>query len=161
MPDSTERNEIKNEVGVGAVSRLFAVLRSLGDTVEGGERVTQLAQRIGLSQPTTHRLLRSLMDEGMVEQDARSKRYRLSLDFFALAARAGNTGNLRELARPALLRLSASLGIRCFCWRAVVLMRSVWIAVKGRFRFALLPATSAGAWRWGWAGKSGDPGVSA
>ncbi|PTU00163.1 IclR family transcriptional regulator, partial [Pseudomonas sp. HMWF031] len=79
MTDSTDRNENKNEVGVGAVSRLFAVLRTLGDTVEGGERVTQLAQRIGLSQPTTHRLLRSLMDEGMVEQDARSKRYRLSL----------------------------------------------------------------------------------
>jgi DNA-binding IclR family transcriptional regulator len=114
MSDSTERNESKNEVGVGAVSRLFAVLRSLGDTVEGGERVTQLAQRIGLSQPTTHRLLRSLMDEGMVEQDVRSKRYRLSLDFFALAARAGNTANLRELVRPSLLRLSASLGDSLF-----------------------------------------------
>jgi DNA-binding IclR family transcriptional regulator len=82
--------------------------------VEGGERVTQLAQHIGLSQPTTHRLLRSLMDEGMVEQDARSKRYRLSLDFFALAARAGNSGNLRELVRPSLLRLSASLGDSLF-----------------------------------------------
>ncbi|MFW0889662.1 UNVERIFIED_CONTAM: IclR family transcriptional regulator [Pseudomonas sp. JL1] len=114
MSDSTDRNSEKNEVGVGAVSRLFAVLRSLGDTVEGGERVTQLAQRIGLSQPTTHRMLRSLMDEGMVEQDARSKRYRLSLDFFALAARAGNTGNLRELTRPAMLRLSASLGDSLF-----------------------------------------------
>ncbi|WP_434571184.1 IclR family transcriptional regulator [Pseudomonas sp. Z3-6] len=114
MNNSTDRNNEKGEVGVGAVSRLFAVLRSLGDTVEGGERVTQLAQRIGLSQPTTHRLLRSLMDEGMVEQDARSKRYRLSLDFFALAARAGNTGNLRELVRPAMLRLSASLGDSLF-----------------------------------------------
>ncbi|WP_413794887.1 MULTISPECIES: IclR family transcriptional regulator [unclassified Pseudomonas] len=114
MVDSTDRNNDKGEVGVGAVSRLFAVLRSLGDTVEGGERVTQLAQRIGLSQPTTHRLLRSLMDEGMVEQDARSKRYRLSLEFFALAARAGNTGNLRELVRPAMLRLSASLGDSLF-----------------------------------------------
>ena len=114
MFNSTDRNNEKGEVGVGAVSRLFAVLRSLGDTVEGGERVTQLAQRIGLSQPTTHRLLRSLMDEGMVEQDARSKRYRLSLEFFALAARAGNTGNLRELVRPAMLRLSASLGDSLF-----------------------------------------------
>ncbi|MBD9440315.1 IclR family transcriptional regulator [Pseudomonas sp. PDM04] len=114
MTDSADRNENKNEVGVGAVSRLFAVLRTLGDTVEGGERVTQLAQRIGLSQPTTHRLLRSLLDEGMVEQDARSKRYRLSLEFFALAARAGNTGNLRELVRPSLLRLSASLGDSLF-----------------------------------------------
>lgn len=114
MTDSTERNKDRNEVGVGAVSRLFAVLRTLGDSVEGGERVTQLAQRICLSQPTTHRLLRSLMDEGMVEQDGRSKRYRLSLEFFALAARAGNTGNLRELVRPSLLRLSASLGDSLF-----------------------------------------------
>ncbi|MFC3944509.1 IclR family transcriptional regulator [Pseudomonas gingeri] len=112
--NSTDRNENKNEVGVGAVSRLFAVLRSLGQTPENGERVTQLAENIGLSQPTTHRLLRSLMEEGMVEQDGRSKRYRLSLEFFALAARAGQSGNLRELVRPALLRLSASLGDSLF-----------------------------------------------
>ncbi|NWE49290.1 IclR family transcriptional regulator [Pseudomonas gingeri] len=114
MMNSTERNENKNKVGVGAVSRLFAVLRSLGQTPENGERVTQLAENIGLSQPTTHRLLRSLVEEGMVEQDGRSKRYRLSLEFFALAARAGQSGNLRELVRPALLRLSASLGDSLF-----------------------------------------------
>ena len=98
----------------GGVSRLFAVLRMLGTAPDGGERVTQLAQQVGLSQPTTHRLLRSLMEEGMVEQDGRSKRYRLSLEFFALAARAGNTGNLRDLVRPSMLRLSASLGDSLF-----------------------------------------------
>lgn len=114
MTNSTERNNEQTEVGVSAVSRLFAVLRCLGDASEGGDRVTQLAQRVGLSQPTTHRLLRSLVDEGMVEQDALTRRYRLSLEFFALAARAGNTGNLRELVRPSLLRLSASLGDSLF-----------------------------------------------
>ena len=107
--NSTERNENGKEVGAGSVSRLFALLRTLGEVPEGGERVTQLAQQVGLSQPTTHRLLRSLMEEGMVEQDARSKRYRLSLEFFALAANAGKTGNLRDLVRPSMLRLSASL----------------------------------------------------
>jgi DNA-binding IclR family transcriptional regulator len=112
--NSTDRNEATKEVGVGAVSRLFAVLRSLGNGSGDGERVTQLAQQVGLSQPTTHRLLRSLMEEGMVEQDQRSKRYRLSLEFFALAANAGKAGNLRELARPSLLRLSASLGDSLF-----------------------------------------------
>ena len=101
--DSTERNDNGKEVGAGSVSRLFALLRTLGEVPEGGERVTQLAQQVGLSQPTTHRLLRSLMDEGMVEQDARSKRYRLSLEFFALAANAGKTGNLRDLQRLAAL----------------------------------------------------------
>ena len=112
--DSTERKTVEKETGVGAVSRLFAVLRALGDCPDGSERVTQLAQRVGLSQPTTHRLLRSLMEEGMVEQDLRSKRYRLSLEFFALAARAGQSGNLRDVVRPSLLRLSASLGDSLF-----------------------------------------------
>jgi DNA-binding IclR family transcriptional regulator len=112
--DSTERNDSAKETGVGAVSRLFAVLRALGECPDGSERVTQLAQQVGLSQPTTHRLLRSLMEEGMVEQDVRSKRYRLSLEFFALAARAGQSGNLRDVVRPSLLRLSASLGDSLF-----------------------------------------------
>lgn len=50
----------------------------------------------------------------MVDQCATSKRYRLSLDFFALAAKAGQTGNLRDVVRPSLLRLSASLGDSLF-----------------------------------------------
>ena len=50
--DSTERNDSSKEVGAGAVSRLFALLRTLGAVPEGGERVTQLAQQVGLSQPT-------------------------------------------------------------------------------------------------------------
>ncbi|MBD8120617.1 IclR family transcriptional regulator [Pseudomonas lutea] len=112
--NSTERNGSAKDTGVGAVSRLFAVLRALGECPDGSERVTQLAQQVGLSQPTTHRLLRSLMEEGMVEQDVRSKRYRLSLEFFALAARAGQSGNLRDVVRPSLLRLSASLGDSLF-----------------------------------------------
>lgn len=112
--NSIERNNNAKETGVGAVSRLFAVLRALGECPDGSERVTQLAQQVGLSQPTTHRLLRSLMEEGMVEQDVRSKRYRLSLEFFALAARAGQSGNLRDVVRPSLLRLSASLGDSLF-----------------------------------------------
>ncbi|NBA94690.1 IclR family transcriptional regulator [Pseudomonas sp. R5(2019)] len=112
--DSTDRNSDPQEVGVSAVSRLFAILRVLGEAPVEGMRVTELAQQVGLSQPTTHRLVRGLVEEAMVEQDARSKRYRLSLEFFALAARAGNSGNLRDLVRPSLLRLSSSLGDSLF-----------------------------------------------
>lgn len=112
--DSDKRNEQAREVGVSAVSRLFAVLRALGECGGDGEKVSQLAQRVGLAQPTTHRLLRSLIEEGMVDQCATSKRYRLSLDFFALAAKAGQAGNLRDVVRPSLLRLSASLGDSLF-----------------------------------------------
>lgn len=59
-------------------------------------------------------MLQSLAAEGIVEQDARTKLYRLSIEFFALAAHAGNPGDLRTLCKPALLRLCASLGDSIF-----------------------------------------------
>ncbi|KDR42395.1 hypothetical protein BG61_09915 [Caballeronia glathei] len=91
------------------MQRSFALIRALAASPEGGERVTQLAKDVGLTQGTAHRLLKALMAEGMVEQDERTKRYRLSLELFAIAARAQDRGNFRDLTRPALLRLSASL----------------------------------------------------
>jgi DNA-binding IclR family transcriptional regulator len=45
----------------------------------------------------------------MVEQDQQHKLYRLSLEWFCLAAQAGAVNDLRTLARPALLRLNARL----------------------------------------------------
>lgn len=98
----------------GSASRLFAVIRALGDVQAAGARVTELARQVGLTQATTHRLLQSLIAEGLVEQDERSRRYRLGIEFFALAAKAGNPGNLRSLCRPVLLRLGASLGDSIF-----------------------------------------------
>ena len=100
--------------GTGGVPRVFALIRALVAVQAEGGRVTQLARAIGLTQGTTHRLLQSLVAEGMVEQDERSKLYRLSIDFFALAAKAGNPGDLRSLCRPVLLRLCASLGDSIF-----------------------------------------------
>jgi DNA-binding IclR family transcriptional regulator len=98
----------------GGVPRVFSVIRALADAQADGARVTQVARQVGLTQATTHRLLQSLIAEGMVEQDERTKLYRLSIDFFALAAKAGNPGNLRALCRPVLLRLCASLGDSIF-----------------------------------------------
>ena len=98
----------------GGVPRVFAVIRALTSVQAEGARVTQLARAVGLTQATTHRLLQSLVSEGIVEQDGRSKLYRLSIEFFALAAHAGNPGDLRTLCRPVLLRLCASLGDSIF-----------------------------------------------
>ena len=50
----------------------------------------------------------------MNEQDERSKLYSPTMDVFALAAKAGNPGDLRSLCRLALLRLRASLGDSIF-----------------------------------------------
>jgi DNA-binding IclR family transcriptional regulator len=96
-----------------APARIFGLLRLLA-AAPSGLRLTELAVAATLPKPTVHRLLRALQVEGMVAHDANSKRYSLGLDLFSLAARAGNSGNLRELARPALLRLTGALGETIF-----------------------------------------------
>lgn len=96
------------------IPRVFSVIRELTKVHANGGRVTQIARSVGLTQATTHRLLQSLAAEGIVEQDARTKLYRLSIEFFALAALAGNPGDLRTLCKPTLLRLGASLGDSIF-----------------------------------------------
>lgn len=103
------------EASVSSLHRAVLILRSLAAGAEqGGQRVSDLAKAHGYTQATTHRLLQQLVDEGLVEQSAQSKRYALSLDFFALAARAGDASGLRQACRPALLRLGASLGDSVF-----------------------------------------------
>lgn len=110
--------------GVGSIRRAFAIIRLLAQAPPEGARVTQLARAVGLTAATVHRVLASLVAEEVVEQDARTKRYRLGIALFVLAARAGNPMNLRDLCRPALLRLCASLGDTIF-----VLARSGFDAV--------------------------------
>ncbi|MEW6340842.1 MAG: IclR family transcriptional regulator [Paraburkholderia sp.] len=100
--------------GTGMLQRSFAVIRALADAQPDGGRVTRLAKAVGLTQGTVHRILHALIAEGMVEQDENSKLYRLSVEFFALAAQAGNPSGMRTLCRPALLRLCASLGDTIF-----------------------------------------------
>jgi DNA-binding IclR family transcriptional regulator len=100
--------------GVGSLQRAFGIVRLLAQSSPDGARVTQIAKSIGLTQATVHRTLQSLVAEDVVEQDLRTKHYRLSVAFFALAAQAGNPVNLRALCRPVLLRLCASLGDTIF-----------------------------------------------
>lgn len=106
--------ETADAAGSGMLPRAFALIRALAAAQAEGARVTQLARSVGLTQGTTHRILHALIAQGVVEQEERSKRYRLGVDFFALAAQAGNPGGLRALSRPSLLRLCASLGETVF-----------------------------------------------
>ncbi len=102
------------EASASGVSRVFSLLRLLGESGPGGIRLTEIAARAALPRPSAHRLLRALAAEGAVAFDPRSKRYTLGLGLFVLAARAGDRLGLRELARPVLLRLTASLGETLF-----------------------------------------------
>src|SRR4051812_17331671 len=96
-----------------SLQRGLAILRALAATDGRGARLTDLAAATGLTQATLHRLLRTLVADGIAEQTD-GRLYRLSVEFFALAARAANPEGLREIVRPGLLRLSSSLNDTIF-----------------------------------------------
>ena len=96
-----------------SLRRALRLLRVLAAGDPAGLRLKDIAEAAGCSQPTAHRMLQDLAAEGFAEQAA-GKRYRLALDFYVLAARAGQASGLREAARPALLRLSATLSDTIF-----------------------------------------------
>ena len=69
--------------GVQSVARAASILRSLAEPHADGSQPTDglplavIAKTTGLSPSTTHRRLRALIGEHLVEQDAASERYRL------------------------------------------------------------------------------------
>lgn len=96
-----------------SLQRGLRLLRELAEAPADGFRLSDLAARAGETEATTHRLAKSLIAEGFAEQ-TRDRRYRLALDFFTLAARAENPDNLRDICRPSLIRLSATLNDTVF-----------------------------------------------
>lgn len=105
---------MKESSGQGVVQRAFSLIRILADGPATGMRVTQIAKLSELTQGTVHRTLQTLIDQQVVEQDEKTKHYRVSIDFFSLAARATHPSDFRDLCRPVLIRLSISLGDTIF-----------------------------------------------
>lgn len=121
----------------GVLSRAVAILRVLSESGPDGLRLSDLADRAGLPKPTALRLLRSLQGEGMVEDGPAGRTYRLGLGLFLLAARAGNPSNLRDLGRPAMLRVAAAFEDTVF-----LLVRSGYDAVLLDRSEGVLPVRS-------------------
>jgi DNA-binding IclR family transcriptional regulator len=90
--------------------RCLSVIRALASADARGRRIVDIADAVALPAPTVHRILRGLIEEDIVEQDRRSKAYRLGMAFFEIASNAGNTTNLKTLCSPVLKRLSMTFG---------------------------------------------------
>ncbi len=110
------------------------------------QQLTELADRSGLSLPTVHRLLRSLVLADLVEQDPRSSRYGLGPELTRLSHRyLARLPVLRALA-PYLARLRDEVGgtvhIQLLVGASVVYVDRVDGADSGPYRhpFGLPPA---------------------
>jgi IclR family transcriptional regulator, KDG regulon repressor len=69
-------------------------------------RLREIAEQTGLVAPTAHRLLRTLVDHGLVVQEVATKSYRPGLKLFELSSFVVQGLELRDEAQPELRQLS-------------------------------------------------------
>lgn len=87
-----------------------ALLLSLLAEGPAHHQLTDLADRSGMSLPTLHRLLRSLVLAGLVEQDPASSRYGLGSELVRLGDRYLQRLPVLQVAGPYLVDLRATTG---------------------------------------------------
>jgi DNA-binding IclR family transcriptional regulator len=94
---------------VQSVDKAVRLLRAF-DSEAPDLGVSELARSFGWQKSTISRLLATLQAGGLLEQDLRSGRYRLSPLFMGMGARALARVDLRSLADPYIKALATSTG---------------------------------------------------
>jgi DNA-binding IclR family transcriptional regulator len=88
--------------GAQTVDRACDLLRELGRRGASGARLIDLTEASGLSRPTVHRILRSLLAAEFVRQDARTRRYNVGGALYALGLAAPSPLDRLADIRPIL-----------------------------------------------------------
>jgi DNA-binding IclR family transcriptional regulator len=91
-----------------SVQKVCRILRAL--SVPEALRLADIAAATGLNKATVLRLLESLAEEGFVERDEDSKRYRLGEHATLMGLASQGRDLLRDRARPWLMRLATLCG---------------------------------------------------
>lgn len=102
----------KKSGGAQSVARAASILRAVGRA--GTAQFSTLTQETDLANATLRRLLVSLIDAGLVEQEQGTGYYRLGAQTYALGQLAGRHFRLHDLARDGLHRLAETSGDTAF-----------------------------------------------
>ena len=98
-------HEVKRKsTTVQSVDRAVSVMELLART--GSSGVTEVAREIGIHKSTAYRLLTTLRDRGLVEQDEATEKYRLGFGLVLLASAVTADLDVLRCARPVCERLS-------------------------------------------------------
>ena len=89
---------------VQSVDRAITVMELLSRW--GWSGVTEVANELGINKSTAYRLLTTLRDRGLVEQDAATEKYRLGFGLVALASSVTADLDLVRCSRPVADRLA-------------------------------------------------------
>ena len=100
--------------GSQSVDRALRLLALVGRESASGLPLSEIVAESGLNKPTVRRLLLALMRAGLVEQEARTRRYHLGEEAFVLGLLSGQRHGLLDLAMESLHRLSDTTQDTCF-----------------------------------------------
>src|SRR5918992_4083286 len=89
---------------VQSVDRAITVMELLSR--QGWSGVTEVARELGIHKSTAYRMLTTLRDRGLVEQDAATEKYRLGFGLVLLARAVRADPDILRCARPICERLS-------------------------------------------------------
>jgi DNA-binding IclR family transcriptional regulator len=98
---------------IDAVRKAVRVLEGLANA-NGGTGVSELARDLGLGKASVFRLLHTLAELGLVEQDSGTRKYRLGPELIVLGQAASESIDLRRAARPRMERLTAATGMPAY-----------------------------------------------
>jgi len=90
------------------------ILRILACSQHDGMRLIDLVRMTGLNQPTVHRTLRALIEEGMVNQNLFTRRYLVGEEISMLALARSKTVGLETIINPHLNELARLTGDTVF-----------------------------------------------
>jgi DNA-binding IclR family transcriptional regulator len=88
-----------------SIQKVCGILRALG--ANAPMRLTDISTAAALNKVTTLRILDSLVLEGFVERVDGGKRYAFGPEFLAMTASHRRPENIRDIARPSLVRLAS------------------------------------------------------
>jgi len=100
--------------GTQTIHRCAALLRLITTHQRTGLRLVDLYPCVGLTRPTTHRILQALVAEGFVRQDEKSKRYFLGGLLYEMGVAAFSPHDLRDIVQPFLQRVAHETGDTVF-----------------------------------------------
>lgn len=110
MREEPERQVLEaNKSGsVRSVNRAVAIMKFLAAT--GASTLTEISDGVDIYKSTAHRLLATLRDEGLVEQDEATSKYDLGYGLVLLASSVTSDLDVLRCARPICERLSEQTG---------------------------------------------------
>lgn len=100
--------------GAQSIGRALALLRLLGESAKTGASLSELVIRSGLVKPTCRRILLALMEAGLVEQEAPSRRYFLGPEVYVLGIIAAERYGIDRHALDCVNRLAQKTGDAAF-----------------------------------------------